>query len=89
LFISNSLFIYLFIGEFDRFIGKIGRYLLVGDFTVHNFNQMNFGRFLLNFIEFDQFFQKQMKYFFNVRCFLNTAYGTGRVLALARDLALA
>jgi hypothetical protein len=50
---------------------------------------MNFGRFLLNFIEFDQFFQKQMKYFFNVRCFLNTAYGTGRVLALARDLALA
>jgi hypothetical protein len=27
--------------------------------------------------------------FFNVRCFLNTAYGTGRVLALGRDLALA
>jgi hypothetical protein len=31
-----------FIDEFSRFIGKIYRYLSVGDFTIHIFNQMNF-----------------------------------------------
>jgi hypothetical protein len=44
--------------SFGRFIGKIGRYSSVRDFTVHIFNQMNFGRFLSNFIKFSRFFFK-------------------------------
>jgi hypothetical protein len=44
-----------FIGEFGWFIGKIDRYSSVGDFTVHIFNQMNFGQFLLNFNKFNRF----------------------------------
>jgi hypothetical protein len=32
--------------------GKIGRYSSVGDFTVHIFNQMDFGQFLSNLVSF-------------------------------------
>jgi hypothetical protein len=48
----------LFISEFSRFIGKIGRYSSVRDFTVYIFNQMDFSRFLSNFTKFSRFFQK-------------------------------
>jgi hypothetical protein len=56
-----------FIREFSRFIGKIGRYSSVEDFTIHIFNQMNFS----------QFFQKPIKLegpiFLMSAGFLNTA----------------
>jgi hypothetical protein len=62
-----------FIGEFSLFIGKIGRYSPVGDFTVHIFNQINFSQFLPNFTEFDPFFKKLAESdeanFFSVRQF--------------------
>jgi hypothetical protein len=45
--------------SFDRFIGKISRYSLVEDFTVHILNQMDSSWFLLNFIDFGQFFLKK------------------------------
>jgi hypothetical protein len=62
--------------SFSQFIGKIGRYSSVEDFTVHISNQMDFGRFLPVFTEFDRFFQKLTESeganFFVSASFLNT-----------------
>jgi hypothetical protein len=40
--------------SFGWFIGKIGRYSSVEDFTIHIFNQMDFSRFLPNSTDFFQ-----------------------------------
>jgi hypothetical protein len=47
-----------FISEFGRFIDKIVRYSSVGNFTVHIFNQMNFGRFFTEFYRIRLVFRK-------------------------------
>jgi hypothetical protein len=47
-----------FISEFGRFIDKISRYSSIENLTVHIFNQIDFDRFLPNFIEFGRFFRK-------------------------------
>jgi hypothetical protein len=47
-----------FISEFGRFIDKISRYSSIGDFIVHIFNQMDFGRFYRILSNSAVFFQK-------------------------------